>query len=256
MLKYNKKLTYDGTVIKEADSILTLQCTFCTNGTVCQSDCSLFAIFELSNGVSKTLEFVRQGDSFKGRLVITEEDLDYITDNKLYVKTVNQDLSRNSNKVTLKFDVSTIKLNVKRKLSKEIQELTLKIKSLEKRIETITKNHRLLDIKITDYSYIKKGMIPVAIDDKGNFAAAFPFTNTINQVNGVESVDQKVTIKAADIPYADDEVTVFDKTQLIIGAIVQINNALNAVKDTQKDLLNRVQQLEILIETYLENPII
>ena len=248
MLTYDgKKLSYDQTVIKTADITLPLQYS---------EEANIFGILEMSNQVLKTIEFVKCDGLYKGRLVIDENDIDFIYENKFSIKTASQTFSGQSNKIKLLFDLSTIKLNVKRKTSREVQELKLQIKALEEKINSIVKNHRLLNINITDYSYVQKGMVPVADDNKGNFVLAYPFSNTINKINGIESADQEILLTGESIPYKEDDVSITEKIQMLIYAISQINSALIVVKDTQKQLLDKVSELEITLQTYLENPVI
>lgn len=248
MLKYESKLTYDDEIITKSDSILTLECA--------TEDLNIFGMLKLSNEVVKTLEFVRQQDGYyRARLIITEEDINYIVDNTFLITVVDQGLSRKSNKVTLKFDLSTVRLNIKQKVSKELTEVKLQLKELEQKLNAVLTKHRVLGINISDYSYAKKGMIPVAIDDKGNFVLAFPFTNTINKVNGIESVDQEVTVTADVIPYSESA-NLKEKMEAIINAISQVNSAVQTLTETQTTLINKVANLETEVAALQENPII
>ena len=246
MLTYDGKLHYDGTIITKADSIISLEMV---------EDVACFGILTLSNEITKVIQFIRQGDSYKARLILLEEDIPYINDNILYLNLIDNSLVKKTDKIKLIFDSPTVQLNVKRKISKEIQELTMKIKDLENQISNLTKNHRLMGLKLPDLSYIKKGMIPVAADDKGNFIAAYPFEDSINKINGLDSVSREILITAKDIPF--DETRSIADVMIALGlAINQVNLSVETLATLQQDLLAKLTEVELKLDEHLGTPII
>jgi hypothetical protein len=245
-LTYDGKLNYNGGIIKKADEVIKLRMDM---------DVDCFGVFTLSNDVVKTIQFIKQGDVYHGRLVITEDDLPFIKTNKFQIKIIDNCMSKTSNDVVLFFDEPTIQLTISKTCSREVHALALKIKALETDIKNLTANHRLIGIKITDTSYIKKGMVPVAADDKGNFIAAYPFEDSINKINGLESVNRELLIGAKDIPF--DDTRKISEVMTALGlAINQVNLSVEAIATLQQDLLNKITEVELRLDEHLGTPII
>ena len=245
-LTYDGKLKYNGTIIKKSDQVIKLKMDM---------DVDCFGVFTLSNDVIKTIQFVKQGDIYHGRLIITEDDLPFIKTNKFQIKVIDNCMTQTSNDIVLFFDEPTIQLSISKVYSREVHALTLKIKALETDIKNLTSNHRLMGIKLTDTSYIKKGMVPVASDDKGNFIAAYPFEDSINKINGKDSVSREITLTAQDIPF-DDTRSLAEVLTALGLAINQVNLSVNTLSEIQQDLLQKLTEVELKLEEHLGTPII
>jgi hypothetical protein len=239
----NENLSLDkDLIITDADTIIEL------NSDI---DAIVFGLITLKD-VTKSLQFVKVGNFYKGRLILTEEDLNNLQPTSLKLVLVSDIGTKHTNSVPITFNIDSINLSVKIKTSKDLIELTKTVKLLESKLNSVLSSHRLLDIKITNSDYIKPGMIPVAIDDKGNFVAQYPFADIITEVNGHTAIDGVVNIGADVIKYNQDMMLDAYIKQLA-EVIKTINERVSTVSQTLASTIETLQDVRLKLETHLDN---
>lgn len=208
---------------------------------------SIFGIITLSDGCEKVIAFTSLCNlqRYKAKFIITEDDLQSLALIKIKLLTLaNGGLQKQTNTITIPVDIVKVKQTVKVAVSKEVKDLRLQVAKLEKQIDTLLAGKVLESINIINTDYIRKGMIPVAIDDKGNFVADYPFNNSIVKVNGQEAVNGLVEIDASMIKYKQER-SVADTLGFITTAIKALNESIKTLTAQQKSLNDKVDNLLI-----------
>jgi len=248
MLKYeNNLLEVSNTRVNSSDFILKLKTDI---------DASILGILILSDQSKKVIEFVKTEDKYLGRLLITENDIRLLSSSRFHLELINAEFQKNSNVVELQFDIESIKLDVKKKLADEYKEIVERLIKLENKVNDLKSSKVLNGLNITNKSSIRHGMVPVAIDDKGNFVALYPFSNTVTEVNGQHAANGAVVIDSSMIEYKLKGTTVEEALRSQAQAIVSINDLVKSIVDTQKDLMTRLNEIDMKIESHINNGII
>ena len=248
MLKFkNKILSSDKEfIISDSDVIIKIESDI---------DCTMFGVFTLSDKSIKTIQFSKCNDGTKDILLLSELDLPLI-DNVTFALHLTSDTGTfTSNSISVLFDISKIKLNITRKTSVEMLETLKALNLLENKINSIVANHRLLGINISNLEYIKPGMIPVAIDDKGNFIAQYPFANVITNVNGQAAVDGVVNIDASMIKYTQ-EIMLDAYIKQLAESVKAVSEFATTISQTLRSTVESLQELRLKVETHLDNGLI
>lgn len=226
----NNTLHTEGFIISTHDFTFTLKADI---------DCQYFGILTLTNNTTKVIQFVKFPSLYKARLLIATEDLDYLKGSTLKILSTQNTFSKESNHINLEFDIDKIKLTIKQSISKDILALTKIVNQLNQRVDSITLGKLIPNVNIVNKDFIKEGMVLVALDDKGNFTAAYPFANVITEVNEQKAVDGVVIIDASMIKYSDER-TIKQQLQIVTEALsksLQVNKALSEeLTNVKKDL--------------------
>ena len=247
MLKYeNNLLKLISKNITSSDSIIKLESDV---------DASILGVLILSDGSKKVIEFVKS-DGYLARLILTESDLPLLSNSKFYIELINSEFHKTSNLVLFKFDIDSIKLDIKKRISDEYKELLTRIAKLENKVNDLKTSKVLDGVSIVNKALIRPGMIPVAIDNIGNFVALYPFANNITEVNGQHAVNGVVVVDASMIEYKLKGITVETALQNQADAIVALKNVLDQIVESQKDISNRLNNLDYKIEQHINNGII
>ena len=247
MLHYkNNILSIDSFIIDSHDTILTL--------TTDTPDCNYFGALILSNKVIKTLQFTKVNNTFKARLIVYQEELNFLNGALFKLISVSSAFSKESNLIELKFNTNKIALTIKQSVSKEILEVHKKLSEISDRVNTLALSKVVPNVSIINKDLIKPGMMLVAVDE-GNFMAAYPFADIVTKVNGQQAVDGVVEIDASMIKYNQDRTL---KLQLEV-----LNKAFKAnlkVLGTLQAEINKIKKdvgdLTVKVETHLDNGII
>ena len=245
----NEKLSLNQEVISSADSIISLTSDI---------HCVIFGVLELSNGVKKIIQFIRENEEsnlYRARLVISESDFSLLDSSTFYLELHNGELSQKTNVVQLEFDKEKIKLNLKKQIANEFKEILTNLKKLDERVTALTTGKVLQSIAISNKNNIQQGMIPVAIDDKGNFVAMYPFADLISSINGQHGVDGAIKIDAAMIEYKIEK-TIKQALDDHAEAIVSVKQLVDQVIENQNELRDRVDEIDVRLETHINNGII
>lgn len=248
MLKYeNNLLKLKNKNITSSDSIIKLESDV---------EASILGVLILSDGSKKVIEFVKADDHYLARLIITEEDIHLLSASKFYIELINAEFQKSSNLVSFKFNIESIKLDIKKRISDEYKELLTRFAKLESKVNDLKTSKVLDGVNIVNKTLIQPGMIPVAIDNKGNFVALYPFANNITEVNGQHAVNGVVVVNASMIEYKLKGISVETALQNQADAIVALKNVLDEIVESQKDISNRLNNLDYKIEQHINNGII
>jgi hypothetical protein len=247
MLHYkNNILSTESFVIDSHDSIITL--------TTDIPDCNYFGALILSNKVIKTLQFTKVNNTFKARLVVNKEELNFLDGVLFKLISVSTAFSKESNLVKFNFNKEKIALTVKQTISKEILEVQKRLTELNDRVNTLALNKIVPNVNIINKNLIKPGMMLVAVDE-GNFMAAYPFADIVTNVNGQQAVDGLVEIDASMIKY-NQERTIKKQLEVLNAAFKAQLTAISTIQNELNKIKNDVGNLTIKVETHLDNGII
>ena len=242
----NNLLTSDKFYIDTPDSIIELHADV--------TDCNYFGILTLTNGVTKTIQFVKFNTFFKARLSLYEEDLNFLQGATLKLLSVSSTFSKESNCIKPEFNINKIKITIKQNASKELSELKKEVLQLQNKLEALSLGKLVPAVNIANKDYIKPGMILVAIDD-GNFMAAYPFADIVTNVNGQTAVDGVVELDASMIKYTVER-SIAQQLKVMGEAISAQNNLIVTISGELASLSQRVADLTIKLATHLDNGII
>ena len=245
-LKNNSLYTDTNLIINNPDTILELTSDI---------DTLLFGVLTLSDGSIKTLQFINSDKIKKTRLFLTEADLPLLHKVNLTIHSVSDTGTSISNQIPVVFDINNISLNVSKNTSQELLTTLKELKLLENKINSIVANNRLLNINISNMDYIQPGMIPVAVDNKGNFVAQYPFANIVTKVNGQTAVDGVVSIDASMIQY-NKEAMLDSYIKQLAESVKSVSEFVTTVSQTLMSTIESLQDLKLKVETHLDNGLI
>lgn len=245
----NKKLKAVDNKVSSSDSIIKLQLDV---------EAIAIGVLLLGNGTQKVIEFVTENSNASnkiGRLIIDDKDINYLSSAKFYVELINGEFISKTNIVNIMFDLSGIKLDIKRHISNEYKELKEKVAQLEDKIKY--SGGKLLDnITIVNKNLIQPGMIPVAVDDKGHFVALFPFSNHVLEVNGQRAANGAVVIDSSMIKYKQNGKSIEQGLDDQAAAIVSLKNVVDEIVENQKSIMRQLNELDMRLSQHINNGIV
>lgn len=249
MLKFKtpSSLLYDGTVIKEADSLITLDSNV---------DANYIGSLQLTNKVTKILHFVKQGKNYKARLMLREEDINFLKGATFKLKVFNSNFTVDTLPIEFNYNIEEINLTVKKFISRDFQDIMVNMLQLENKINDIIDRGMLKGIKILNPELTQKGMVPVAIDDKGNYIPQYPFANIIKEINGLQAVNEKLLITAADINLKEKELTIQETLTELSNAIKQQAKLIKNIAKLTNQLSNELKETKLKLAEHLNSGII
>ena len=211
-------------------------------------DANIFGILSLTNGLTKTIQFVHKMNGlYYGKLVIKEHEVAILKGASFRLQLMDASFGKQSNVVIPKFDIPAINLSVKRYHDTELAGMHKEITELKQTLNALSKGYKLgIEIK-GDTSYIKPGMVPVAIDG-GAFIAAFPFQDTVKHINGKDPVDNSIDLKPYDIPYRDG--TLQDYLVDLTRALAEVTDLARNAAEQLSELRGKVNDLDCRFEAY------
>ena len=242
-LQNNSLIANENYTISSSDTIIELDTTL---------SATIFGIFTLTDNSIKIVSFSKIGNYYKTRLLITEEELNILSNVSLQLQLVSETGEYNTNSINVYFDIPKIKLDIKRKSSQDFLALTKEVKSMETKLNSIISKNRMINIDIANLDNIKPGMIPVAIDDKGHFLAQYPFKDVIINVNGQTAVNGVVNVDASMIKYNKD-IMLDAYIKQLAETVKALSEYVNTVNQTLFTTVESVKNLRIKLETHLDN---
>lgn len=246
MIEYkNSILNLNNLVIESADTLLKVQSDM---------DCTIVGVLHLDNNIVKTLPFTKTGNYHTARLVITEEDFKYLSNPKISLMILEGMLFKSTELLTLPVDLLKIKLDLKVKYSKELQDLTVKLNQVTKTINDLLQKGTINGINILGYEYVKPGMVPMVIDDKGNCVFQYPLANIISELNGLKTADGTLRLEAKDIP--SGKTNVETRLNTIVDSIKTMGNHIQKLADSVKELSGKIGELDIRLSSHLDTSIV
>lgn len=248
-------------MLKYKDNILTIDSTITSHDTILKLisdiDCVIAGLIEFSNKSYKTLNFVKENNYYKARLLITQEDLPYLNGATLAIAAIDTNTSKASDKVPIKFDIPKITRTIKVSSSNDIKDMQIKLSQLETAINKIANNNftfKYTSIPVEGFDYIKPGMIPVSIDNKGNCMFQYPFTNIITEINGQKTVNSAIMLVAKDIPI--EQTNVESAIKAHTEAIKELNNLMKTISSELKATKNKLASVEQALIQHTDSSIV
>ena len=247
MLNYKDHTLTASVTLTDANAVIELQSDI---------DCGFVGVFTLSNNSAKSIQFLKYGDGlYKGKISFTSEDLKYLKEqHKLYLVLIEDSSTQSSNEVFISLDLAKIKASATSRYSLELIEMRASLAAISKTLDDILKKRVIDGINILGYDYVKPGMIPVAINTKGTCVFQYPFQDIITSINGITTVDKKVTLTAKDIP--SGKIDVETRLNLITSSIQSLGNHVTELGNMVKKLTDKVGQLELQIATHTDTSIV
>lgn len=237
----NNKLTIDEGYEKISDASTMIKLRSDLDNVV------FFGILTLTNGLTKTIQFVKKNNFYLAKLIIQDHELTVLIGSTFKLKIMSASFDMTSNTVRPVFDVPSINLTVMKYHDYETAELHKEITELRAAFSSLLKGNSLgIEVK-GNKDYIKAGMVPIALDN-GEFIAAFPFQDMVKKINGIEAVDNQINIDAEDIPYKD--VTVGQYLYDINDLQQQLYSVIKTISDQLSMLRQRVDKLDFEFEQY------
>ncbi len=250
MLKIeNGILSVKDNEIRSSDTILELQ------SDQIYSNCQIFGKLIFKNAEVKIIQFEKIDELYKGRLLITQDDISKLNGAQLFIVLVSANFNEQTNGIQLKFNQELIKKDIRIVKSDEIKNIYTEINKLKSIVNSLEKGGALKFANVLDKDLIQPGMIPVAIDNKGNFIAAYPFVNLINEVNGQKAVNGIVNVNASMIKCSSGK-HIQQTIEEHASALQALANAFEVVSDQQKELLRRLDEIDIRLSAHINDGII
>jgi len=239
MLTYkNKQLTINPLYsITAAETIIALETDI---------DAVYFGILTLADKSTKTLEFVKMSEGiYKTRLVLSQAELPVLNNVTMHLILLNAVFEASTNTVPVPVNIKAIKLHVKTTSQKDLQEMRTKLAKITETLDAYIKSKPIVSLNLANKDYIQPGMIPVALDSKGTFYAAFPFQDVILSVNGKKAINSLVDLTAGDIPIgtSDVETLILSLTEIISSQQKQIQT----LNETVVNLIKQLNELNIIV---------
>ena len=248
MLKYqNNTLQYTGT-IDSSDSILLLSTDI---------DCIYIGICTLDDGTIKSISFVKENTLYKGRLLITEEDINNLSNCTIHLVLLDGNTKKETNKVPLSLDLLKIKKGIRVSKSQDIKDVKISIAQLTKKLDAVinmTPSFIVTSTTPINTNYVKPGMIPIAIDETGRCIFQHPFIDHVTEINGQKTVNNVILLTAKDIPIEQTDVESAIKAHT--DAIKELNNLMKTISSELKSTKNKVADIEKALLQHTDSSII
>lgn len=246
MLEYkNGIFTTTNLTIESSDTLLRLQSDI---------DCVLVGVIHLQNNITKSIPFTKTNNYHSARLVISEEDFNILSNPSISLIVIEGNSHKQTPKEKLKVNLAKIKLDLKIKYSKELQEVTIKLNQVSKTLNDLLQKGTINGINILGYEYVKPGMVPIAIDDKGNCMFQYPLANIISELNGLKTADGTLRLEAKDIPTGKTDVET--RLNTISTTVTELGKHIQGLANTVKELSAKVGELDYKIASHLDTSIV
>lgn len=245
MIRYKNSNLELTTIIESADTLLRLQSDI---------DCILVGVVHLANGLTKTIPFTKTSHFHTARLIITEEDFNHLIDPEFSLIIIEGETYKQTPSLPLPVNLSKIKLDLKLKFSKELQDLTIKLNQVTKTLNDLLQKGTINGINIVGYEYVKPGMVPISIDDKGNCMFQYPLANIISELNGLKTADGTLKLEAKDIPTGKTDVET--RLNTISTTVTELGKHIQGLANTVKELSAKVGELDYKIASHLDTSIV
>lgn len=212
-------------------------------------DCNMIASITLTNGVERVTPFspLVNIDYLKAIFSFQEDDLPYIDKATLKIIILNVNFKYYTNEITINVDTTQLKNIFTVKKSKDITNVLSRLLAVENKLNAVLTNKVVDNIKVINNEYIQPGMVLVALDNKGNFIAEYPFNNLVNDVNGKEPSEGKVELVAADI-IAKNNKSILEYIDIISESLNALNTSILTLTEQQKSLRNDLNDLTLEVE--------
>lgn len=247
MLIYKNNSLIIESVINNADSIMKLTTDI---------DATYTGVLTLSNKTFKTISFIKDKDIYKARLLITEEDLPYLSSCTFHLCLANSSLFGSTNSEKILFDIPKVKQSIKLSKSQDIKDIKIELSKLTNTVNTILSG--IPTISTTNLDIIKEnirpGMVPITIDETGRCIFQYPFIDHVTEINGQKTTNNAILLTAKDIPIEQTDVESAIKAHT--SAIKELNSYLKTLSSGLKQVTNKVATIEQQLLQHTDSSII
>jgi hypothetical protein len=247
MIEYkNKVLKTNAEEVTSADYILHLDS---------DTDAKILGKLIYPDGSTRIIEFVDNENDKISRVVTSEKEFKQLSNVKLQLILISGSMNESSNIEQLKFNKELVKTDIRKHFFTEYEEIKKELIALQEEIKTLSEGKIISKLNLINKNAIRKGMIPVAIDDNGNFAALYPFANNITKINGQCAANGVVVIDSSMIQYKtgksietalDDNA---DAARALANAVRELSNVITTLN-------SRVDELDIRLTQHINNGIV
>jgi len=197
----------------------------------------------------------RSSTIYASRLRIDTELLQKVEAATITIEVVSATFSKLYPKHDLPVDRDKIKQSIITIKHKEVQDLKLKLLTMEETLRCLTEGRALTKLSLKNTDSIAPGMVPVCIDNKGTFIAAYPFNDMIKDINGVTPIGSSLTLMADDIPM-ESGVSIQEAWQSYIQTTTKILGYISTIEDQLSAITNKIKELDTALTTHLNTGII
>lgn len=236
--------------IASTDNLLTLH--------VAQScDSTIFGrVTLLPSKIELITQFTKRSDTiYAARLRIDIELLQKIEAATIHIEVISSVFHHNYPDQELRVDREKINSTSLAAKYKEVKELKLQLSNLEETLRALTEGRALTKLSLKNTDSIAPGMVPVAIDNKGNFIGAYPFNDMIKDINGVKPIGSSLKLTASDIPLSTGS-TLEEAWKAHVDTDSHILKLIVSIEDQLSALNKRIKDFETKLATHLNTGII
>ena len=236
--------------ITSTDNLLTIH-------TEEPQDSTIFGrVTLLPSKIGIVTQFTKRSSTiYVTRLRIDPDLLQTIEAATISIELVSSTFSKKYPQQDLPVDVERIKYNNLVAKNNEIKELKLYVRQLEETLRGLTEGRALTKLSLQNIDSIAPGMVPVAIDSKGTFIAAYPFNDMIKDINGVTPVSGSLKLYAEDIPL-ESGVSLQEAWNSYIQTTTRVLGYISSIEDQLTKVNNKLKELETNIATHVNTGII
>lgn len=210
----------------------------------------------IPSNIEIVTQFTKRSETiYATRLRIDVDILKDIEAATINIEIVSSTFSKKYPNQNLPVDKEKIKASVVTTKYKEIRELKLQIRSLEESLRALTEGRALTKISLKNTDSIAPGMVPVAIDKKGNFLAAYPFNDMIKDINNVTPISGSVTLTADNIPM-ESGVSIQEAWYSYIQTTTKILEYISSIETQISKIIKKQENLETSLSTHLNTGVI
>jgi hypothetical protein len=197
----------------------------------------------------------RTSTIYVARLRIDADILQNTKDASIVIEIVSGIFSKKLPKHALVVDEEKIKYSISATKHKEVQELKLKLREIQETLRLLTEGRALTKISLSNTDSVAPGMVPVAIDNKGNFVAMYPFNDMIKDINGITPIGSSLELKAEDI-LMESGMSIQEAWQSYIQTATKILNYITEVETQLSKINTKLADLETNLTTHLNTGVI
>jgi hypothetical protein len=236
--------------IASTDNLLTIY-------TEQAQDSTIFGrVTLLPSKIEVVTQFTKRSSTiYVARLRIDADLLQHVEAATINMELVSSTFSKKFPKQELPVDKEKIKQATLAAKHKEVQELKLQLRALEETVRALTEGRALTKISLKNTDSIAPGMVPVAIDNKGNFIAAYPFNDMIKDINNVTPIGGSLRLMAEDIPM-ESGISIQEAWQSYIQTSTKILGYISAIEDQLSVINQKIKELDTNLTTHLNTGVI
>jgi hypothetical protein len=210
----------------------------------------IIGVFKYTDGVVLTEDFFQAGNLLFCKHYLTKERLPFASNIVFNIIVINDNLEQSSNSVEFLVSVKEVENKVKRIVSEDVKNLTVKLAKLENLIDNFVKKGTLSEKIVINSKDVKPGMIPVA-SANGSFTASYPFADFVKTINNVTAVQEHIELQLKDIPVPSANTNAEKVIQLITQGLKEQALLIQHLLETQSKLVEKIKELELKLAEHI-----